>query len=310
MNYGERVAATVLRNYRDALERSAGVTLHEAQHLAAPEFARSHRVYLGLLHGLLPAFPGVDAQAVPALAVATYGTYRMLLEVDTLVDETDTSVLPALLQHHHVVVDALTDVFGREGPRREWMARWQVQWNAIQNERRMTASDACDEATYRRLAVDKSGMVSLPVDWLDRLAPQPQRALLLRQALQAMHVGMQWVDDLRDFEDDTRRGQRTLARERCASLLAEQGMSVADVTPDLAKRMLFASGAAELLIDAATTELRCARAYAHEAGCPSLVDVVDTMLLRADEFARAVVSQRLAAIRRVGMTAVAIETRL
>mgnify|MGYP001108154953 CR=1 FL=1 len=57
------------------------------------------------------------------------------------------------------------------------------------------------------------------------------------------------------------------------------------------------------------TELQCARAYAQEAGCPSLVDVVDVMLLRADEFARTVVSQRLAAIRRVGMTAATAGTR-
>lgn len=293
-------AERMLLGYAEAIHTDTGASASSICKFADPSYVVNHSFYLLVVPMLSRCFPRVDSTKVWELGRAFYGIFRMVLAMDRVTDRQESGFLFDGLVHYTVAIRRLSAVFPADS----------VVWSGLTNricqsiaqinlERELRNCDERDLVRFVSVAEGKSTLIQLPVDWLDAIQPVGDLADRLRNSLLYKHLGMQWLDDINDFAVDADQGQPTWARARLAAYASTHSLDLASLSPAKQKRLMFACGLGEELLDEARGYFVAALAELGDLDVPEYANVIKSYIAQIHAIGSSLAEEREAASSRL-----------
>lgn len=292
-------AEEMLRAYAVAAKADAGVAVESIAGFVEARYAADHSFYLLVVPMLSRCFPvAFPASQVRELGLAFYGIFRMVLAMDRVVDRQESGYLFDGLIHYTIATRRLSAIFPQDS--RVWSGlslRLRDSIDQIQRERELDCVATIE--AFTAVAAGKSGLIQLTVDWLDAISPVGELADHLRDSLLEKHLGMQWLDDINDFIVDVELGQPTWARARLHGYACENGLELPSLPAPRQKRLLFASGLGEELLEEAGGHFRAALAKLGAIELPEYAGIIRSYIAEIGRIGNRLAEERAAAAARV-----------
>jgi hypothetical protein len=293
-------AEQMLSEYAAAAQSDAGVSAASIRGFVDPAYAADHSFYLLVVPMLSRCFPAVTPSTTRELGLAFYGIFRMVLAMDRVADRQESSYLFDGLVHYTVALRRLSAVFPADSAVWKRLTdRIRYSVDQIRLERNLCHRGGSDLGAFVSVAMGKSSLIQLTVDWLDAIQPVGELADRLRSSLLKKHLGMQWLDDINDFSVDVEQGQSTYARSRLHAFAIAHQLDLASLTPAKQKRLLFASGLGEELLDEASQYFALALAELDGIELPDYAEIVLSYINQTGRIRNSLADERAAAANRV-----------
>ena len=208
-------AGEYLSRYRNFITQSCQLKEKFAAGLTSSNYARTHPLFLLLFREIVRCQLGsVDetSDVVQKLSIATYGIFRSIVAMDALIDSTgdhrDTySALESTI-HHEAAIRCLVAIIGDDESCARTLRR--LSWHYMMTHQYERAPALATSTRLKKILFRKSCMVLLPLTWAKSIYGQDDLHMKFRKGLIKLFVGLQLIDDLRDYDEDIKNGQVTL----------------------------------------------------------------------------------------------------
>jgi len=228
----------------------------------------SHYIYLAL-PAMLAEHRGADEWTI-RFTVGYYAHVKSVVLFDRILDNHDLSLLSLALRHHQLAIQTYTQMFSAASPFWHELHRLNgLTEDGLRAERARFIDQPLAYVDDARTAADRCSMAVLPIFAFDGRMPE-QRCRELEQAIRHLHVAMQWMDDLADFEKDVASRQVTPLRTAFHDWKERARVSHLDGSIAFQKKLLFASGVWEQFGRHAEREYDAGRSLACANGFAAL----------------------------------------
>ncbi|AQG78943.1 prenyltransferase/squalene oxidase repeat-containing protein [Spirosoma montaniterrae] len=192
----------------------------------------THQLYIKLFRFLSPLFPAISGQIVDELSLSGYLYFRSLLIADGLEDKITNNFNLELLDEQYNVVEILASesllLMSKHFP--EYTPFWQEFQELKQEYERTTSVEKqlsvdrplFSENLFKNIATGKSVMSHAAVAAFCHLTGDFAYHCDLKQCLNHLHIAIQYMDDVEDFDEDIINGQYTYPQYLIGTYLNER----------------------------------------------------------------------------------------
>jgi len=155
-------------------------------------------------------FPLVNSDNLSKLSEAGYLYYHSILLMDALVDDKDFSKIPDMIQLQEQAIKALCFIYGEDSEFwKYWSLRREEYFKAVEIEKKLNSENDVSKLIYEDLAEKKSAFGKVAIDCLYVLSNPKDNFKydLLLSSHKYFSVGFQLYDDVKDFNEDLKKGQ-------------------------------------------------------------------------------------------------------
>lgn len=155
-------------------------------------------------------FDEVSDDKIVKLSEAGFLYYHSTLQLDSVVDEGDISVIPVISILQEETIKILTSIYGAESNFwNYWNLRREEYYQAVKLEKSLKNDAKTALSTYELLADKKSAFGKVAIDCLHLLTHLKNEVSYSRllKSHSLFSVGFQLYDDVKDFSEDMNKGQ-------------------------------------------------------------------------------------------------------
>jgi hypothetical protein len=260
--------------------------------LANQHLLQQHTLYLQLARFLAPAFPIIDSSILDALSGHSYLYFRFLIGLDGLLDKQGGSTsqttqrLFAYISLHEQAVRGLAQLFPAGDDFWDSFATCKQEYaSANLLEKQASAhGKAYTQESFERIAAGKSAVCYTMVYALRSLGKDAGPVSELRQCLEHLHVGMQYLDDVEDFKQDWEQGQLTYTHSLLVEYLSARGLVATELEVQQLHRHLYTSGVAQHLLELGSGHYRRSVDIANALGLKDFADYLKGQLRKCTSY--------------------------
>lgn len=265
------------------------------EELAGDYIMQQHALYVQLPTWLAPLFgPRVAPAQVEQLSFSAYYYFRFLLVIDHLLDTPPVGrATPLSTQRLLTYCDlnerAMRGLAALFGPDEPFWAQYDACKTRYEAARVLQREHSASRqpftlAAFEALAADKSIMCNFIVYALSGLGQTSTPVEPLLECLRHLHIGLQCIDDVDDFELDWQHGQLTYAHGQVEAYLASQGLDARVMAPSQVHPFLYTSGTADALFALGQQHFTRALAVSQALGLDVLTGLLQHKLTRCGEY--------------------------
>jgi len=256
------------------------------------QLLQQHTLYLQLAQFLAPAFPIISFDNVDTLRGYSYLYFRFLLGLDGFLDtqgegsEQSAQRLLTSISLHEQAVRGLAQLFPTGDNFWDSFAACKQEY-AMANllEKQVSARrTAYTQKSFEQMAAGKSAVCYAMIYALHSLGRGAGPICEMRQCLQHLHIGMQYLDDIEDFKQDWQQGQFTYTHSLLEEHLLDRGVIAANIELHELHQHLYTSGVAQQLLQLASDHYRCSVAIAHALGLAEFEDYLQLQLRKCTAY--------------------------
>jgi putative peptide zinc metalloprotease protein len=244
-----------------------------------------HELYLQLPYWLAPLFGPVTPAQVEQLGFSSYFYFRFLVAIDGLLDAPAPQAAGGHAVHRLLVycdlfeqsVRGLGALFPQQDPFWAALDRCKQQYAGanIQEKKLSRAPGPFSKEMFEQLAADKSAVCNAIVYALSSLGGTTAPVAPLVNCLRHLHVALQCVDDVEDFNTDWQQGQYTYAHALVKSFLEREGIDVSPNDGEALHRYFYTSGTAGDLLQLAQEHFAQAIEISQQLGLTDLANILE-----------------------------------
>jgi hypothetical protein len=255
--------------YKILLEQSKVFSKEEIDLSCNKNIFLKHTFYVNVINYFSALYKILDADSATRLSIITYSLFRSLLAFDKIIDDANSGEFKFALINYENAIRLLSRWFDDgHGFWLQFSIIKEKYFAALELEKEISKKKCISESEFILLSQGKSAFVEIAVVVMYEASMRCGHEEALLKSLSFLHIGMQYIDDIKDFREDIAHGQYTYIYSETIRLLVKLRVRHDGESPETLYKYMILSGLADSHYEKAIVAYRMAHTFVARIDVP------------------------------------------